>query len=93
MQRITQASLEATAARINRTVGAPLEPYSRGEDGKLHANVGNYHLSYAYGGAALHRMANAAGGVNDVFGAHMPKRELYEKMHAFLRGLEAAKGV
>ena len=93
MQRITQASLEATAARINRTVGAPLESYSRGEDGKLHANVGNYHLSYAYGGAALHRMANAAGGVNDVFGGHMPKRELYEKMHAFLRGLEAAKGV
>ena len=92
MQRTTQASLEATAARINRTVGAPLEPYSKGEDGKLHANVGNYHLSYAYGGAALHRMANAAGGVDDVFGGHMPKRELYEKMHAFLRGLEAAKG-
>ena len=93
MQRITQASLEATAARINRTVGAPLEPYSKGEDGKLHANIGNYHLSYAYGGAALHRMANAAGGADDIFDGHMPKRELYEKMHAFLLGLEVAKGV
>ena len=93
MQRITQSNLEAVAARINRTVGAPLESYSRGEDGKLHANIGNYHISYAYGGAALHRMANAAGGVNDIFGGHMPKRELYEKMHAFLRGLDAAKGV
>ena len=93
MQRITQSNLEAVVARINRTVGAPLASYSRGEDGKLHANIGNYHLSYAYGGAALHRMSNAAGGVDDIFGGHMPKRELYEKMHAFLRGLEAAKGV
>ena len=93
MQRITQSNLEAVAARINCTIGAPLVSYTRGEDGKLHANVGNYRISYNYGGAALHRMTDAAGGVDDIFGGHMPKRELYEKMHAFLRGLEAAKGV
>ena len=53
-----------------------------------------YTISYAYGGAALHRNCDvdAAGeshGVHDVFGYHMPKRELYERMQAFLRGIEA----
>jgi hypothetical protein len=48
-------------------------------------------LSGAYGGVALHRMYNAGGGVSDVFGSgHMSKRELYGRMHAFIRGMEAA---
>jgi hypothetical protein len=55
-----------------------------------------YSISYAYGGASLHRncTADANGeshGVHDVFGSgHMPKRELYERMQAFLRGFEAS---
>jgi hypothetical protein len=55
-----------------------------------------YVISYAYGGASLHRNCSADGngeshGVSDVLGSgHMPKRELYERMQAFLRGIEAA---
>ena len=53
-----------------------------------------YSISYAYGGAALHRNCGVNGsgeshGVSDVFGYHMPKRELYDRMQAFLRGVEA----
>jgi hypothetical protein len=53
-----------------------------------------YCIDYAYGGAALHRNCdvNGAGeshGIHDVLGGHMPKRELYERMQAFRRGIEA----
>ena len=62
------------------------------KDGQYRSNVGNYHLSGAYGGYALHRMDNESGGVRDVFGCgHQPKRELANRMHAFISGLEASK--
>lgn len=66
------------------------------ENGRAHLeqspNV--YTISYAYGAAALHRNCDVdvngeSHGVHDVFGYHMPKRELYERMQAFLRGTEA----
>lgn len=90
-QRITQKNLEALATIINEETGNPVEAYVRNEEGKLVAQPGNYHISYAYGGAALHRMANEGGGIRDIFGGHMPKRELWERMHAFRRGFEAAQ--
>jgi hypothetical protein len=95
MQRITQRDLEAVCARINRTVnGSELEPWER-VDGKLRQVPDAYSISYAYGGAALHRNCSVdangeSHGVHDVFGYHMPKRELYERMQAFLRGVEVA---
>ena len=89
MNRITNKDLEAVVGRINRAMGAPAEPYRR-VDGRTVANIGNYHISGAYGGVSLHRMVNAGGGVQDVFSSgHGTKRELYEKMHAFLAGIEA----
>jgi hypothetical protein len=95
MQRITQRDLEAVCSRINRTVnGAELEPWTR-VDGTLRQVPDAYSISYAYGGAALHRNCSVdangeSHGVHDVFGYHMPKRELYERMQAFLRGVEVA---
>jgi len=89
MNRITNKDLAAVVGRINRTMGAPAEPYRR-VDGRTVANIGNYHISGAYGGVSLHRMVNEGGGVQDVFcSGHGTKRELYEKMHAFLAGIEA----
>lgn len=93
MNRITEKQLEAVCARINRATGSPLETYTRQEDGRLKANVGNYHISHAYGGVALHRMSNESGGVTTPFGmGHEPKRALIEKMWAFLAGIEAGTG-
>lgn len=91
MNRITNRDLEAVVDRINNVLGMPLKPYDR-SSGRSVANVGNYHLSGAYGGYALHRMGNQGGGVSDVFGCgHVTKRDLYNRMHAFLKGLEGAK--
>lgn len=90
--RITVANLEAVVDRINRLTGSPATPWRR-EGDRNRANIGNYHLSQAYGGVCLNRMANESGGVTTPLGmGHVPKRELYEQLHAFLRGLDIGKG-
>ncbi len=84
--KTTTAQLEAITARINRITKSPLDAY---KDGK--AVPGNYHLDHAYGGVALHRMANESGGVSDILQCgHTTKGKLAELMFAFIRGLEAA---
>lgn len=91
MQKVTLKALEAVANRINVMTGNPVESYSR-IDGRSIAQVGNYHLSCAYGGYSLHRMHNLGGGVSDVFQCgHVPKRELLDKMYAFIAGYNTAK--
>jgi hypothetical protein len=90
MQRITLADLNAVIVRINRETNSPAHPYEQQPDGSYRAQTGCYHLSRAYGGYSLHRMSNESGGVRDVFGnGHMPARELYARMHAFLAGMDA----
>ena len=61
---------------------------------RLEQSPNVYTISYAYGGAALHRNCDLdangeSHGVHDVFGYHMPKRDLYDRMQAFLRGIES----
>ena len=97
MDRVTVRDLEAVCARINRTVNGTdqRELWTRSDEG-LVQTPDWYHLSGAYSGYALHRACSVNGegeshGVSDVLGGHMPKRELYERMQAFLRGIEAAK--
>ena len=92
-QRITRAHLDAKAATINSMTKSPAEP-SRMVDGKYRANVGNYHISGAYGGYCLHRMCNEGGGVSDVFSTgHVSARELAGLMSAYMAGLyDATRG-
>jgi hypothetical protein len=83
MNRVTDKHLEAIVDRINRITGSPVKPYI---DGK--AQVGNYHISHAYGGVALHRMYNEDGGVSSPLSTgYMPKRDLANLMYAFIAGL------
>jgi hypothetical protein len=91
--RITRSFLEAKAATINSMRGAPAEPY-RTVDGKAVANKGNYHISGAYGGYSLHRMATEGGGTVDVFSiGHVSARELAGLMSAYINGLyDATRG-
>ena len=85
--RITRDHLDAKCATLNRMTKSPVEP-SRMVDGKRTANVGNYHISGAYGGYSLHRMSNESGGVSDVFDCgHIPARELAGLMSAYTAGL------
>jgi hypothetical protein len=91
MDRITDKHLNALCARINKTLGTPETPWTRDADGRNRANIGNHHISHAYGGVCLHKMSNESGGVScPISMGHVPKRELYERMHAFLQGIEAA---
>jgi hypothetical protein len=89
---ITLKNLQAVVDRINTTTGSPVEQYTKA-NGKLLANIGNYHLSGAYGGYALYRMVNASGGIRDISNSgYMTKRALYDILHAYLAGYEAGKG-
>lgn len=86
MTRVTRKDLEAIVARINRMTDSPAEPY-RKEGDRYIANVGNYHLSGAYGGWALHQMGNESGGTRDVLqSGHVPARELQGLMFAYIAG-------
>jgi len=84
----TKRELETVVERLNRITNSPLATYTKRDDGKFTANIGNYHLSGAYGGYALHRLVNEAGGVQDVLRTgHVPKAELCRLMHAFIQGI------
>lgn len=88
-KRITKADLSALVTYLNTITNNPDTPYTKGEDGTYRANPGNYHLSGAYGGHALHQMANDGGGVRDVLhSGHIPARDLYSRLDAYVRGME-----
>lgn len=93
MTRITQKHLTPMVDRLNRATSSPSKPYTRREDGTYAANVGNYHLSGAYGGWCLHRMVSDGGAVDDVFRCgHVPARDLYNRLGAFLDGIALTGG-
>lgn len=82
-QRITEGFLQAQVDSINEMCGTPKTSYT---DGK--ANIGNFHLYFAYGGVTLHQTLKEGGAVRDIFGAGcMTKRELSERLYGFMAGL------
>ena len=92
-ERITLSRLQSIVDRINRMMGQPLESWITMPDGRRHESVpGVYHLDGAYGGYALYRMANTAGGTSDVLGSgHVSKRELQTLMFAYIQGIYAGQ--
>lgn len=85
--QITEKALQAVVDRINRITCSPTEMFVKSEAGRCVTRIGHYHLSHAYGGVSLCRIDNEAGGTEDVFNrGHMPKRALYDLMHAFIKG-------
>lgn len=94
MDRITEKQLQAWVDHLNRITGNPETPWSVKPGADRHtANVGNYHISHAYGGVCLHQMANESGGVTcPLSQGHGPKRALYNELRAFIAGIETAKG-
>jgi hypothetical protein len=87
MNRITRKMLESRIEYINTVLGTPLTPYTKTDSG-LSANIGNLHLSQAYGGYCVHRMHNDAGGVSTpIWAGHIPARDAYERICAFVNGL------
>lgn len=89
MDRITQRYLDSLCERINNAKKTPAQPYER-LDGNLVGQIGNYHISGAYGGVCLHQIATKSGGVRDVFSCgHVTKRDLYNRMSAYLVACES----
>lgn len=87
--KITQKDLEAVVRRINLITESPLESYVKDSNGKFKAQIGNYHVSGAYGGVSLHRMHNESGGVTTPLNCgYVTKKELYNLMQAFINGLQ-----
>lgn len=89
MQRITDKQLDSLCAQLNKITNSPPAPWADGS-----AAVGNYHISHAYGGVCLHRHVNEGGGITcPLSNGHGTKRELYNTMHAYIKGLSAAQEV
>lgn len=90
--RITNKQLESLVSYINKITNSPEESYTKDENGHYKANVGNFHIDGAYGGVQLVRMCTEGGGISQPLGGGFcTKRELYEKMQAFIRGIEQGK--
>lgn len=91
MQRITKKQLQSRIEKINSILNRPSTPYSQVE-GKLIANIGNFSLSQAYGGFGVHLMVNENGGVSSpIWYGHIPARDAYERISAFIAGLTFSK--
>lgn len=87
-QRITDNDLDSLCTRINELTGSPLQSWGVGG-----AQVGNYHTSHAYGGVQLQRMHSTGGATTSPIGGGFgTKRELYERLCAYVAGLETTKG-
>ena len=105
MNRITLNDIEAQLVYLNDITHSPERPYGRKEFGKWvgggrlgrsgglgRAQVGNYHLSQAYGGVCVHRVATEAGGITTPLSqSHISKRECYVELVAFIKGIEAGR--
>lgn len=91
MERITQKHLDGMVSRLNRLTKSP-ETYMSEVDGKRVINIGHFHIDSAYGGVSLSRTVNSGGGISTPLGGGFcTKRELYEKISAYIRGIELSQ--
>jgi hypothetical protein len=91
--QVTIQMLKNKIEYLNEITNSPLKPYSE-VNGKIKANIDNFHLYQAYGAYGLHRMVNEGGGVtqNHIYGLHS-KRELWDRLSALINGIEFNKGL
>ena len=94
--RITKQDLERKVELLNHITGNPKEPYTFGNRDinrvrKCKHNPGCYHIDKAYCGYELVQM-HESGGVSDVLRTgHIPKKELYNMMSAYMEGIIRTK--
>lgn len=91
MDRITVKTLRAMCDNLNRMTGSPMESWKT-VDGRNVAQIGNYHIDCAYSGYQINRMMNEGGGVTTPVGLGFgTARETYDKIRAYMAGLQDAK--
>lgn len=86
--KTTIKQLELLIAELNKQLDRPLKPYIK-ENGKLTAQIGNFHLYRAYGAYGLHEMVNEGGGIRQTVNLGT-KKELYNALHKLIQGIELA---
>ena len=89
--RTTIKQLELLTAELNKQLDRPLKPYIK-ENGKLTAQIGNFHLYQAYGAFGLHEMASEGGGVRTIIHSGT-KKELFNSIHRLLDGIRLEREV
>ena len=90
-ERITISQLEAVTDILNRITGNPTTPRGLNHWGWA-SNRGNFHISRASRGFALHQVATDGSGIRDVlYTGHIPARQLFDLIHAYRTGLEAVE--
>lgn len=86
--RTTLAQIQLLIDELNKQLERPLKPYTK-ENGKLTAQIGNFHLYEAYGAFGLHEMVNERGAVKETISLGT-KKELYTALHKLIQGVELA---
>lgn len=90
MNRITIKTLRSLCDALNRQTGSPLVPWLRVGERNV-AQIGCYIIDCAYGGYQLARIMNEGGGQTSPLGLGFgTARELYDKIHAYMQGMEDA---
>ena len=86
--RVSKKMLENKVDQLNKITHSPREYFTSKHD-NLHINVNHFCISGAYGGYELQRTCNNGGGVRTFFNTgHIPKKELYNLISAFIDGIE-----
>lgn len=86
--RTTEKMLDGLVNRLNSLTGNAPAPYSKNADGKHVANIGNYHLDWAYSGVKLVQMMNAGGGIRTITLGYETKANCYSQIAAYIAGIE-----
>ena len=89
MDRITIKQIERKIDYLNEITGNALKPYTWDKkEEKLTSNAGCYYWAGAYGGYKLEQICKGGGSSDPIYTGFVPKRELYDKICAFVRGIE-----
>jgi len=86
--RTTLTQINLLIDELNKQLDRPLKPYIK-KDGKLTAQIGNFHIYQAYGAYGLHEMVTDGGGIRQTVDLGT-KKELYTALHKLIQGVELA---
>jgi hypothetical protein len=91
MERITNKDIECLVEYLNDTLKRPKTPYKakRDSENRLVANAGHFMTSSACGRIGLDMMCKGGGSTHVLHKG--TKRELYDQMHAMLKGIREAR--
>ena len=86
-ERITRKNLDRAVSRLNKMTKSPETAWTRTASGELVGNIGHYYIDGNIGGVALEQVTGKGGSVRQVL-ERGTARSLYERIHAYMSGLD-----